>query len=439
MVRRDNFYFRVFCITFWVMATFHFIIEDFIPIIKVYTPILLLSDAIFVALGLATLQKKSDKILIISFFFIAAISSLVNKIPLILFLNGLRDYIGWLFILPILRYFFTCANADKFRQSLDFQFKVFLCIQPFCILIQFIQYGAGDYVGGSLGHWNSGIISTLIIYLSFYFVSKNWDEDNFLKSLWNNKLYIFLIFPVFLNETKVSFIFLFIYFILLCPFKAGSFIKLIIVLPFLVIFMAGTYFFYDWAVGGSEMLNEGFLEEYVTGADNIDNIMNMADEIVDNELGERFTAEELLEVEFPDIPRFAKIAFMIPALQDTNGDFILGAGIGHLKGGTALDYTEFTKKHMSLFIGTTMMAHMFFLSLGIIGMIWFIIWIKQLLVFKIRANRLAFKIKLFILFLFIISFVYNDGFRLLIPCIVIYYISLTTIYPLLPVKNKDNA
>ena len=428
MIRRDPFYFRLFCIIFWMVGVSSFVIEEILPFLdSLKQVIMLVSDVIILILGLVTLKTKKDKILIVAFAVLGVLSSVVNKVPAVLWVNGFRDYIPFLMLLPLIRYFMTCDESARFRESFDRQLKYFLILQAFCVTEQFILYGANDAGGGSLGFGYSGTISMVIILLSFYFVSKNWDGDNYLRSLWENRLYVFLMFPVFLNETKVSFLLLLVYFLLLYPFKIQSIGKMLIALPVVLIVAAGLAWAYMWATNMDELYDLG---DYLSGGTDPEEVIELAEMAIELTESEDFDAFEL------DIPRFLKLTMMPGALERTRGGLVLGAGLGHMKGWTTLERTPFARENGALLFGTRMSAHMFFLSLGILGMIWVCFWYWDALDFKKKEANLALQTKLFLLMVAVLGFFYSDSFRYIVPCIVFYYLSMTSSYALKQDKKR---
>ena len=166
-------------------------------------------DAVFVMIGLLTLRRWVDLVPLALFIVIGYISSIKgNGLSIVFFANGSRDFISLLFIPPIIRYF----NENEFRRqrfirAFDRWLFLFLCLQFPTIIFQFLKYKAGDHVGGTLGNLNSGNISILIYLISFYLIRKRFDPDHFFYSLYQNKIYLILLLPTFLNETKVSLFF----------------------------------------------------------------------------------------------------------------------------------------------------------------------------------------------------------------------------------------
>lgn len=439
MIRRDTLYFRAFCVTFWVFTTCRFILEEILPIPVSFKTFYLLCDVSILLLGLATLRDKIDKWLVAIFFIYALFVGFLNKVSIIHTLNGFRDYTGFIFGYIILKYLFTCSYAERFRKSLNKQLFIFLIIQAVCVTEQFLRYGAGDWGGGSFGNLNSGNVSTLIIAVSFYFVCKNWDSDSYFKSIKNNLLYIFLMFPVFLNETKVSFIFIFAYFIILLPFKAKNALKLVVALPLLILAMGGMYLIYDWAVDSRAgvLSEEGFFEEYLWGGEGSEDLLNNFEYILDNfyDIGSSF--QDQLEVELPDVPRFLKVALLFPAMEETPGGLIFGTGVGHTRGGTNLARTDFYLEHMNIFIGTQLSLYYLFMPFGLVGLIWIIIWYKRVFSFRKRFGNMAVQKKLFVLFIIIFNLIYSSAMNFMAMNIILYYICLTTTIPLKS-ANKVN-
>lgn len=407
------------------MAVGNFVVEEILPFMaSARLSLILVSDISFLLLGLATLRKRSDKIMIFIFLFLGVVSSIYNRVPTLLWINGLRDYIPFLFALPIIRYFYNCDHAEEYRKSFDRQLKIFLILQTVCVTEQFFRYGAGDHGGGSLGDLSSGLISISIILISFYFVTKDWDGENYLQSLKKNRLYFFLMFPVLLNETKVSFVLIFVYLILLYPFNLRSVGKSIVALPLMFILVAAMYGVYMFATDGqNDFASSEYLENYLSGGEDAEDIMELAENAVD------FLVEYSDEMDYVDLPRFMKVGLIVPALDDSRGGLVLGAGLGHLKGGSNFDQTDFKKDHLPLLFGTVMTVLFIVIPLGLVGLIWLIFWYKDVLKFSRRPYPMAIKVKLFLLVIAVLTFFYNDYVRYLVPVCIFYYIALAATYP----------
>jgi len=417
MIDRDKFYFRTFCVLFWVAAAFGFVSQEILPFLEEYTrTALLLVDIGFVLLGIYTVKGRNVKVLIAIFLVLSFYSTIfLNHLSLVYYINGIREFIGIILGFTIIRYFFQSKQASYFIESIDKQLLIFLWMQVFCITEQFIRYGANDYVGGSLGNGYSGIISIMIISISFYFVTKNWDNNNYLRSLWNNRMYILLMFPILLNETKASFVLVVLYFLLLYRYELKSVGKILISVPLFIGFILGMYFVYRAVTPDSEeVASTDYISAYLEGDADIELAMDFA-EVVQEE------GVEINEGFGIDLPRFLKIGIMPEIVSESGGGVIFGAGAGTFKGGETLELTPFSKENQWFLIGTVPMLMFLFVSMGTIGVIWYILWMLNAISFRKRASKMALQRKIFLATLIVFTLFYNDCFRYIFYPSVFYF------------------
>ncbi len=429
MIERYKFYYRVFIIFFWIEACFVFVSEELLPFIQpLKSPLYFVLDVIIVLLGLYTIDRKRDKAILISFFAISIISTfLVNKEGMVTLINGSRQFIGILFWVPIFRFLLSSSRGEEFRKKIDKHLFIFLCLQAVCITEQFIRYGANDHGGGSLGNGSSGVISTLICLLSFYFVSKKWDSENYLLSLKENWKYIFLLYPIFLNETKASFLYLAVYFILLYKFELKTIGKIFIAAPVILLAVFGLYGAYKAATGaGDYVATEDYMTDYLVSTD-VDHLVTVAQAVQDGDI----EPNSLWEI---DIPRFAKLGLMPTIVADSPGGVLWGAGLGQFKGGTTLKLTKFAEKYQWFIQGSVPMLMFIFVQLGLIGIVWYFFTMLNILSFKARERKFAMQYKFFLLAIFCLALFYNDMFQLAIFTSVYCYIGVISS---LPAKNES--
>lgn len=423
MLNRDKFYFRVFCTVFWVVSCVGFTTQEILPFLDmVYRPVMMLGDLILVWLGLLTLRNRKDIVLILVFCGLVFISNIIlNRLSLLVTVNGIRDFVPIIFSLPIVRYLLASPYADDFRQSFNRQLYIFLILQAICVTEQFFRYGAGDHGGGTMGNLSSGLVSISICLTSFYLSTRDWDSDNYLKSLWRNRVYIILLYPVFLNETKVSFFLLAIYFALLYRFNIKSVGKVMLALPFMAIIAVGLFFAYLAATGqDTDVGSSDFIDVYLTGGANAEDIVELAHNADDYDLFDE-------EWGFEDLPRFLKMGFLFPTLMvDTAGGVTFGAGAGHFKGGTFIEPTQLAQEYHWLIGGTIPLSFFIIFSLGISGLIWFIIWIIHALTFNNADGPFGLKMKIFIGLVILILLFYNDAVRYYPLPMILYYLSLVS-------------
>ncbi|MBR5029715.1 MAG: hypothetical protein IKX63_01240 [Muribaculaceae bacterium] len=393
---------RLFFIGFWLATCTGFVSDLFwgpYEVSPLTTISQLVVDVIVLFLAFCTVRKKIDIILIISLLTIAAISGfIVNDDSIVVWLNGIRYFFPVMFLPPILRYFWaTEYRHDLFVKSLDKQLYIFLWLQVPTVLFQFFMYGAGDFVGGTMGGWFSGILSFSIYYTSFYLLNKRIDRNNILQPLYKNWIYIFLLFPTFLNETKISFGLIIAYFVLLLPIDRKYLIRLTFLTPLIVILVGIGSTFYFSTVTGSEKfeLSQEFFENYLTA--DLNNIEGAVE-----------YAEKNYEETF-DIPRFAKLELVLMVFNEQPGHNLFGFGLSLYRHGKIVEAADFYNEYDWLMKGTSPQMMSSALQLGIIGSIWYIIFFISLFFIKpypyIKRN---YNMQVYFFLAFVILLFYAD-------------------------------
>lgn len=352
-------------IAFWVLGTYAIVLQETVSPFydKISTYVSMIGELTVTLLGIWTLRKKSDIALIVSFLLIAIISNRVNGGSIMLLLNGLRHYIPMMFLLPTIRFLLaTRERATYFIYVMDKSLYIFLWLQVPAIVLQCSIYGPTDFVGGTFGWYQSGTISCIIYVISFYLMLRRWDfGKNYIGNLRENWILIFLLLPTFLNETKVSFVFLVLYFFFLVPMDKKFLMRMLVIFPILVILLAGTGYFYLKFVNKEEdnPLSSQYLEDYTLGSDGMTTL------VLDG-----YMNKVMPDVYETDFARGLKFRVTPILLDDNPHGWTLGYGVGQFKGGTHVERTEFSERYNWLFQGTLMFGMMIILELGIPGCLW---------------------------------------------------------------------
>lgn len=427
MIDRYKLYFRTFLITFWVAQCFGFVSEELLPPINALrSPVLFLCDMVILLLGIVTLRinrNKGDNRVVGSFAVIAVVSTLlVNREGFLMLFNGLRDFIGLLFILPILRYFFTCRKGgESYVRSFDRQLMVYLWLQAVCVTWQFIKYGAGDNVGGTMGEGASGVVSTCIYFVSFYLMTKRWDANkSYFHNLWNNFILVFLLYPSFLNETKISFIFLLCYFLLLMKLDRTAVRKFVVAIPALFAILAILFPIYLDVTDqdADRVLSEEFFDDYLFGGEDLDRMVEVALLVQDGTI--EIDASDVWSV---DIPRFTKILWLPQTLEDSKGGMIFGAGLGQFKGGQSVEMSRFAKDNQWALLGSRPWSFFVIVQLGLLGFIWYIATAVRILNYKRLSYAFAKNIKIYLTVILFLILFYNESLRTFQFCTILFYIA----------------
>ncbi len=426
MVERYKLYYRLFLAIFWIETCFGFVAEELLPFIEpARNALFLLCDVATLILGLLTLRKRGDWVVFGSFYLLAIISTvIVNRESWMTMLNGSRDFFGLIFAVPILRWFFTHERSDEFKASIIKQLNIWLWLQAFCVTEQFIRYGANDHGGGTMGEGASGMVSMMIYLVSFFLITRNWDSSDYFGSLRRNWKYIFLLYPSFLNETKVSFILLAAYFVLLLKYDRKLMVRMTYILPLsVVVFIGlGSLYLNVTRQEADRVLSMDFLEEYLYGID-LEHMIDVAIMVQDGDI--EVDPREWWSV---DIPRIAKLVLIIPELRERKGGLWLGAGVGQFKGGSIVKETHFAQYNGWLLGGSRPWLFFIITQLGIIGLLWFVVVIAADIITRKSNRPFSGKLQLYLVICLMAIFLYNDSLRIFNYCVMFLYFPLSLRY-----------
>ncbi len=359
---------RMLFTAFWMLATFGFIAEEIVPFIEpLRTPVMVAADAIVVVAGLWTLRHKFDIAILVSYVVISLASTCwLNHVPLLTWANGTRVFVSVLFLMPALRYLWDSEERhDTFLRSLDRQALIFLCLQAVCLTWQFIRYGACDHGGGSIGNMFSGTVSWSIYFFSFYLMRRRYDPNNLFRSIMANKWLVILLLPTFLNETKISFILLLLYFVLLIPFNRTMVKRLLLMTPAAIVAAVLGFYVYTAVLPDedSDFTDINYLLNSYLFDDDLD---------IEEAVGGVTWMLEYDDSALPDIPRATKIVLTPNVLEENPGHEWLGFGMGLFNGSEHMQATDFAQRYQWLVFGTNPYLLHIFLQLGIIGTLWLI-------------------------------------------------------------------
>lgn len=427
MVEKYKIYTGFLFSSFWLLACHGFIISDIAPSLQPLVNVIrLYCDIVFLLLGLISLRNRHDIFMTIMIVLLIITSKYVNHQGIIEALNGSRLYIPLMVSIPIIRYMLSSANAKRFVKSFDRQLMIFLYIQAIIIPFQFIRYGANDFVGGSFGNGGSGQVSTMIYVVSFYLLNKRWDFDkSWLANFAENKRYFFLLFPTFLNETKISFVFLFLYFLLLIKRDGKFFMRILLLSPIVAVLIVGLGYVYLNASqqDADNVLSMEYIDTYLTGGEDADELIDLAILIQDEDLiAEDHTLWAL------DLPRFVKLYKVRDALEDSGGGLMLGAGVGQFKGGSIIGRSHFAKKNNWLLQGSVVGLFWILIELGILGAIW----IFATLIYLLRLplpGKMGFNFKFYLTCVWGLVLIYDPQLSQIVPVFITTYVAMTGLQP----------
>jgi hypothetical protein len=280
------------------------------------------ADALMILLAFTVFLRNKDfyGVRLMVLFLVASAFTLAYNLdrlgPLDHF-NGIRQPVVFLAALVVTYDFFRSDYAEAFVRWFTRFLVVFVILQTPLSAWQFSLYGAGDWVGGTYGKaGGSGFITQLVFLIAFYFIVRygsNEEGTNFRLS--RILLFSLVLAPIAFNETKIAFVFLAVYLVMLVVSRQNVFrMSVGLVLG------AGLLFLLNWLysenVGSTgEIFTTKFIERYL---------------VYDSRQG-------------VDIPRFQKILLMFGVLAKDLFSIVVGLGYGLFSGLNILGSSRFAR------------------------------------------------------------------------------------------------
>lgn len=302
-------------------------------------------DCIIIALALMSLFKNRSfygaKYFAV-FLLISTLTFIYNsdRIGLVSHLNGLREPLFFLSSLVVVYDLFQSTEKDRFIRWFTAILLIFAVSESPLSIYQFLMYGSGDSVGGTYGTGGgSGIVTLLLFLLTFYFIVKfasQQDGSNFsvIKTIW----FFPLLIPCGLNETKISFILLPMFLLLLMISRKKAY-KAIPFLAFglLLLYMLNHY--YSQTVEDThDILDTNFMEKYLLSNP--------------TERG-------------GDLPRFQRLTIMFRLMRGDLGYLLLGLGYGLFGGGNILGVSQVSRS-LSYLQGSRILLFTYWIQGGLL-------------------------------------------------------------------------
>ena len=405
----------VFWMVFWVWATFGFLADDvFKPLQQVRSALMWTLDATMVVMALAVVRRKAWLLGIAAFVALTwVVTCVINRESTLFWVNGMREFVGLLLVYPVMLFIMDYdTSRSHFLDSFDRQGLYFLIVQALCIVIQLAMYGAGDLVGGGFGHFYSGQVSVAIYLVSFLLIRRRIDYDHFLYSLGQNKVYIILLLPTFLNETKVSFVMLVLYFLLLVPVDRKLLQRWAVVMHLVAIVPWLAVTFYSYTTRNNLEGNRfGSTQELMA--------YFMLDDIEKAEGDARWNIENNRGI--ADVPRLTKLMYLAVLNQQEPGHVLAGFGVGHFKGGTQIVASQFARDYDWLLMGSVPYVFHIYIQLGLLGLLLLqLYWVALALYRPQWASARDEGLQLMLLAVVLIIYFYNDMLRNLAFCMIFF-------------------
>ncbi|MCC6395843.1 MAG: hypothetical protein IT282_02420 [Bacteroidetes bacterium] len=295
-------------------------------------------------------------------------------------LNGLREPVFFLSSLVVVYDFFQSDLRDRFVESFTSYLFVFALLQLPASLYEVARFGATDHVGGTFGFGGSGILTQLLFLIAFYFVVRR--GSLYEGTAFNIKkvfLYSILLIPCALNETKISFIFLPLFFSLIA-FTSGKVYRAIPIVVLSVLLGLFWEYFYSTNVQETRTVFDiRYVERYLYSGDNS-----------------------------VDMPRLARIPVMFHLMRGDIGAILLGLGYGLFGGANVLGMTQLGKT-LSFLGGSKILLFTIWIQGGLLAVLSVAFAMFGFMRTKSWNYYTLRRFKWFLFFSLIVMWVYNDA------------------------------
>ena len=280
------------------------------------------ADALIILMAVSTFFRNKDfyGVRLMGLFFVASALTLaynLDRLGPIEQFNGIRQPLVFLSALVLAYDFFNSRYVEGYVRVFTWFLVAFVLLQTPLSAWQFSMYGAGDWVGGTYGKTGgSGYITQLVFLIAFFLIVRFGSQEDG-TSFRLTKILLFSLFlaPIAFNETKIAFVFLALYLVMLLVsrknvFRMGIGIAIGVGLFFLLSSL------YSRNVGSTEELFDlKFIERYLV----YDPRQNV------------------------DIPRFQKIILMFGVLAKDFFSIVVGLGYGLFGGMNILGSSRFAR------------------------------------------------------------------------------------------------
>jgi len=344
------------------------------------------ADAAMIAMALLTLFKHRKfygvKFLVL-FLVASALTVLYNidRMGLLAQLNGLRQPLFFFSALVVVYDIFQSDLRYTFERYVTLFLVLLAIAQIPTSVVQYLEYGAGDEVGGTYGlSGGSGFVTQLLFMIVFYLLVRHGSDPEGVRfSITRLVLFSVLLIPCILNETKISFVLLPA--LLLLMVEPRRFYRLIPLALVGVLLLYGLYYYYDQVVGKVDTLfQDDFVEKYLF----YDRRQNI------------------------DVPRIQKIVLMFDIFSSDPFGAILGLGYGIFSGGFVLETTRLARS-LTYLGGSRGLLLTMWAQGGVIGFailtLCLFSYLKPALSVKPTVRRFA----LFVAFSLVAILFYNDA------------------------------
>jgi len=299
-------------------------------------------------------------------------------------LNGLREPLFFFSSLVVVFDLYHSRYQELFIRWFTRFLFVFAVVQIPLAVIQFLKFGAGDGVGGTYGiAGGSGYLTQILFLISFFLAVRYASlEDGSHFSIRKIPFFLVLLIPCAINETKVSFVLLAAFILLV----AGSRKRILRTIPLLALgvglVVLLNYYYSTTVEDTSYILDQKYIEGYL--------------------LTQRTGAGG-------DLPRFQRFLLMFGVMANDVGSILLGMGYGVFGGGNILGISRLGRSLYYLVEGSRILLFRVWIQGGVVAVLTFAFAMFAWLRVKTNHYPTMRKFYWFLAFSLLLSWFYNEA------------------------------
>ena len=345
-----------------------------------------ISDMVIVGLALTAFwrNRRYYGSIALWLFLLAALLTFIynaHRMGITATLNGLREPAFFISSLIIIYDFFQSRVRELFVAHFTRFLLIFALLQIPVTVYQVITFGATDYVGGTFGWGGSGILTQLLFLIAFYFIVRRGSlPDGTAFDIKKVFLYSILLIPCALNETKISFIFLPLFFSLIALTSGKVYRAIPVIILSVLLGLFWEYFYSTNVQETRTVFDLQFIEKYMySGSTNSE-----------------------------DMPRLARIPIMFHLMRGDIGAILLGFGYGLFGGANVLGMTQLGKS-LSFLGGSKVLLFTMWIQGGLLAVL---VIMFAMFGFMRQAQGSYYtlrRFKWFFFFSLLMMWVYNDA------------------------------
>lgn len=258
--------------------------------------------------------------------------------------NGLRETLFYFSSLVVVYDLFMSEERQTFIRWMTISVIVFAIAQTPSSFYQFLKFGAGDLVGGTYGiRGGSGVVSQALFVICFYLMVRfaSLEDESHFRIV--RLLFILpLLIPCALNETKVSFVFLAGFLVLLVASRRQIYRAIPLLVMGAILAVLLNYYY----------------------SQNVEDTRNIFDE----KYVERYLYSNTTE-KGGDLPRFQRVTLMFKMMGSDVGSILFGMGYGVLGGGNLMDVSRMGRALYYLVNGSRILLFRVWIQGGLLSVL----------------------------------------------------------------------